>query len=229
MAIVKKYRSKVTCLEHPKSDIFVVTLESLDKGFKFKPGQFLHLALDPFDPSRAWPDSRCFSIQTPPEDRQIILTYSVKGKFTTRMATELTEGKEIWLKLAYGDLFQKAHDKKKCVFIAGGTGITPYLSLFTSQVFAEYNNPKLYLGVRDPSFHIYQAYLNRSRQINPSMENHIINEEVDGVLDIERIFSENGVVSTYFISGPPQMIKNFKTSLLEKQVNEQNIRTDDWE
>ncbi len=229
MAIVRKYLSKVISIEEPVSNVFVVTLESLEKKYKFKPGQFLHLALDPFHPSEAWPDSRCFSIQTPPEDQFLKLTYSVKGKFTSRMAAELKEGKEVCLKLAYGDLFQKSHSKKGCVFIAGGTGITPYLSLLTSSDFAEYETPKLYLGVRDLSFHIYKADLSKSLQINNSLEINVVDQEIKGVLDIDKIFVENGVEPHYFISGPPVMIKKFKQSLLEKQVNETNIRTDDWE
>ena len=33
---------------------------------RFRPGQFLHLALDPYDPSGFWPESRVFSIASPP-------------------------------------------------------------------------------------------------------------------------------------------------------------------
>ncbi len=57
MAIVRKYKSRIVDLKEPIADTFVVTLESLGKKFKFKPGQFLHLALDEYDPTKAWPDS----------------------------------------------------------------------------------------------------------------------------------------------------------------------------
>jgi Na+-transporting NADH:ubiquinone oxidoreductase subunit NqrF len=50
-----------------------------------------------------------------------------------------------------------------------------------------------------------------------------------GVIDIDSIYKENGDLSSYFISGPPQMIKNFKLFLLEKGVDSNNILTDDWE
>ena len=33
---------------------------------RFRPGQFLHLALDGYDPAGHWPDSRVFSIASPP-------------------------------------------------------------------------------------------------------------------------------------------------------------------
>lgn len=42
------------------------------------------------------------------------------------MKTELYVGKELWLKLPYGDLFQRNHEKENCVVIAGGTKITSF-------------------------------------------------------------------------------------------------------
>ena len=82
----------------------------------------MHLALDEYDPSSGWPESRCYSMQTSPVNEFIKITFSVKGKFTTRMADELKQGKIIDLKLPYGDFFQQDHSKENVVFIAGGTG-----------------------------------------------------------------------------------------------------------
>ena len=154
MALIRKYRSRVVSVEQPLEAIYVVVFESLEKNYKFKQGQFLHLALDPYDPTKAWPDSRCFSIQSPPEESFIKITFSKKGKYTERMSRELSQGKEVTLKLPFGDLFQKPHEKENCVFIAGGTGITPFLSLFNDYSFVDYKNVNLYFGVRNSSSHI---------------------------------------------------------------------------
>jgi ferredoxin-NADP reductase len=148
MALIKKYHSSVAEIQNPLTDIYTVSFRSMEKPYKYLPGQFLHLALDPYDPSSQWPESRCFSMQTNGLDELIKITYSVKGVFTKRMASELSPGKEVWLKLPYGELFSKPHPRENTVFIAGGTGVTPYLSLFTDSSFREYKNPKLYLGVK---------------------------------------------------------------------------------
>jgi ferredoxin-NADP reductase len=227
MALIRKYRSRVVSVEQPLKDIFVVVLESLEKKYKFKPGQFLHLALDEYDPTKAWPESRCFSIQSPPDETCIKITFSKKGEYTERMSKELSTGEKVCIKLPYGDLFQKPHEKENCVFIAGGTGITPYLSLLNDQSFVEYKNAKLYFGVRNSNFHIYQNNFNRALGINPLLRIQISNQMTDGVLDIEKIIKENSKESTYFLSGPPDMIKSFKTKLIENDIA--TILTDDWE
>ncbi len=229
MAIVKKYRSEVYDIKHPFSDIYVVSFKSDEKPYKYLPGQFLHLALDDYNPSEPWPESRCFSMQSCDEDEFLKITYSVKGAFTGRMAKELAPGRMICLKLPYGELFTKPHSKESAVFVAGGTGITPFLSLFGSSGFSLYANPVLYLGVRSAGYNIYGPELEKSGLINKSFRINIECQDSEGMLDIERIYNDNGGGSVYFISGPPLMTGNFKKFLLSKGLGTDMIRTDDWE
>jgi NAD(P)H-flavin reductase len=225
--LAKKYRSKLISINNPFEGIYTLEFKSLGRTFKYKPGQFLHLAKEEeYDGVGQWPDSRCFSMQSAPGENTIKITYAVKGYFTKEMALTLKEGSEVWLKLPYGDLFQQDHDKTNTVFIAGGTGITPYLSLFNHITFEEYTNPKVYLGFRSENYNIYQKVLNNSR--NPNSFVQIVYQDKEGILDINKIFKENGTEANYFISGPPIMIKNFKQTLFVKGVPKENVLTDDW-
>lgn len=224
--LVKKYRSKVLSVINPLEELFTVELESLTGRFKYNPGQFLHLALDSnYDGCDQWPDSRCFSMQSSPDENKIRITYAVKGRFTRLMKSNLRPGSEVWLKLPYGNLFCQNHNKRNTVFIAGGTGITPFLSLFKHQAFNDYFDPRIYLGFKSETFNIYKDFLNA---LNPK-KLVIYYEDVQGVLNINRIFNENKTESDYFISGPPQMISMFKHFLISHGVLPSKILTDEWE
>ena len=95
---------------------------------RFNPGQFLHLALDPYDPSCQWPESRVFSIANSPTRRdKIKITYAVKGKYTSRKYNEIKKYDLVWIKLHYGT-FTFDYTAENIVLIAGGTGITPFVS-----------------------------------------------------------------------------------------------------
>ena len=226
--LAKKYRSKVVSLINPFEGIYTLEVESLSRSFKYHPGQFLHLSIDDsYDGVGQWPDSRCFSMQSNPSERNIRITYAVKGSFTRKMKETLKTGSEIWLKLPYGDLFSQAHNKTNTVFIAGGTGITPFLSLFTHDSFRGYTNPKIYLGFRSNSYNNYNDELNHL--CNSTNFLKIFNEDKDGVIDITEIYNENGSTSCYFISGPPKMINSFKQKLYLSGVPKDNVLTDDWE
>jgi len=230
--LVKKYKVKVSSIVNPLEGIYTLEFESMNGKFKYSPGQFLHLSLDTdYDGSGQWPESRCFSMQTNPEHKSIKITYAVKGPFTKEMSNTLKAGSELWLKLPYGELFTQEHQKNKTVFIAGGTGITPYLSLFTHYTFSVYSNPRIYLGFRSQDFNIYNDELRKACVINSAGEKmlHLVYQDSDGILNIDHIYNENGPDATYFISGPPVMISTFKKRLFTLGVMEQNIKTDDWE
>ncbi len=224
----KKYKSIVVAINNAFEGIYTLEFKSLGRRYKYYPGQFLHLAIDTeYDGVGQWPESRCFSMQSNPDEETIRITYAVKGKFTTQMKESLHIGDEMWLKLPYGDLFTQAHKKQNAVFIAGGTGITPFLSLFTHESFNEYINPRIYLGFRTKEFNIYESELERS--CNSSKLVKSFYENKDGIINIEQIFNKNGIGSNYFISGPPAMIRTFKNYLIKKGLPENNILTDDWE
>lgn len=224
----KKYKSKLISIRNPFSGIYTLEFRSMGSKFKYLPGQFLHIALDEdYDGSSQWPDSRCFSMQSNPNEETIKITYAVKGEFTRQMEQNLKVGSEVWLKLPYGDLFTQTHNKTNTVFIAGGTGITPFLSLFTHESFNEYIHPRIYLGFRSKEFNIYNEELERSCNSNSFVQLYFQDEV--GVIDIEQIFMDNDIDSNYFISGPPAMIKTFKHELIAKGVPTCNILTDDWE
>ena len=224
--LAKKYKSELIAINNPFKGIYTLEFKALNGKYKFHSGQFLHFAIDAdYDGSGQWPESRCFSMQSNPDQETIKITYSVKGLFTRQMEQNLQVGTLVWLKLPYGDLFTQQHNKMNTVFIAGGTGITPFLSLFTHKSFKEYINPHIYLGFKSISFNIYKNELNCVKFCDPI----IFYEDVVGFLDIHHIFSENGIKCDYFISGPPAMIKIFKRELIAKGLPVSQILTDDWE
>jgi len=224
--LVKKYRSQLVSISNSIEGVYSLEFKSLGSKYKYKPGQFLHLALDSdYDGIGQWPESRCFSMQSNSEEANIRITYAVKGAFTKQMEQTLKLGDEVWLKLPYGDLFTQPHSKENTVFIAGGTGITPFLSLFNHNSFREYKNQRVYLGFRKRAYNIYDAELKEIEPANCS----VFYEDMNGMLDINNIFCENGIESSYFISGPPQMIKDFRNFLINKNVQPNNIIMDDWE
>ena len=226
--LARKYRSRVVGIDSSIEGIYTLSFQSLGRPYRFLPGQFLHLSIDSnYDGIGQWPDSRCFSIQNSPEDPIIKITYSVKGNYTGLMEKSLNLDSEVWLKMPYGELFQQPHEKNNTVFIAGGTGVTPFLSLFSHKSFNDYANPKIYIGFRSKKYNIFESELNKLAR-NSTNINYFY-QDCDGIIDIEKIYKENGLGSNYFISGPPTMIISFKNYLMEHGVGANNILTDDWE
>lgn len=226
--LARKYLSEIKSIENSIEGIYTLEFISLERPYKFCPGQFLHIAIDnEYDGIGQWPESRCFSMQSNPNEKTLKITYAVKGRFTKLMEQKLEVGSKVWLKLPFGELFTQSHNKTNTVFIAGGTGVTPYLSLFTNVSFQEYMNPKIYLGFKSEAYNIYKNELTDICNKNTKIK--IFYENKEGLIDINKVYDECGHESSYFISGPPVMIKIFKNKLSELGVIAINILTDDWE
>src|ERR1041385_7707594 len=105
--------------------VYTVVLKPERPVPRFRAGQFLHLALDPYDPAGFWPESRVFSIASAPASREhVTITYAVHGPFTSRMERDLVEGRQVWIKMPYGDFVIDAEGD--VVLFAGGTGMTAF-------------------------------------------------------------------------------------------------------
>ncbi len=228
MAIIKRYAAIVTDIKQHVDGVYTLEIGSIEKPFKYEPGQFLHLTIDDYDPSGQWPESRCFSIQSNQSEKNLRITYSVKGKYTQKMQKLLTIGSGVWVKMPYGDLFTREHNKENTVFVAGGTGLTPFLSLFNDSSFSNYKNPVLFAGFKDRTMNFYHQEIGRAKEINHSFITKFVYEVENGLINLSDVLNIADPESTYFISGPPPMIKSFKESLKNSGIPLLQIQTDDW-
>lgn len=227
--MVKKIQAELVSINDRGNDVYTLEFRPEGRSVRFSPGQFLHLALDAYDPSSGWPESRCFSLQSSPDEATIRLTYAVKGVFTRRMADELRQGAVVSLKIPYGELFTQAHSRHRAQFLAGGTGITPFLSLFTDRSFQTYTQTRLFFGVRTEEHDFYRLELRRAKEINPEFEIRRYVQDRDGLIDGDEVLRRGDEESCYFISGPPKMIAYFREYLAGNGVAPDRVKTDDWE
>lgn len=208
----------------------------------FRPGQFLHFAIDEYDPSFNWPESRVFSIANSPTRKDYLkITFSTKGVFTRRMFNEVQIGNRVWLKLPYGS-FTFPEDNTEFIFIAGGTGVTPFISFLEYAIDKQLaNNITLYYGVRTPAHIIFTKLLSECQkrlnqfQLQLFIEEGSAKESFDntgkGKLPINQILNNAEITkdSLFYLSGPLQMIHIFKLAMMQRGITDERIKIDEWE
>lgn len=103
------------------SNVFVL---SLLKTFVFIPGQVVSIALEPAGPNRV------YSIASGMRQECIQILYNVKqdGMITPALA-KLSKGDTVFMSLPFGSFYGKAGPG---YWIASGTGIAPFISMFRS-------------------------------------------------------------------------------------------------
>jgi len=230
-----KIKVKITEVIRHADGVASYSFEPHGRVPKFRAGQFLHLALDEYQPQAQWPESRVFSIASAPSERRkkLAITISAKGPFTERIYNTLEEGGECWLKLPYGDFLFPAD--KRLVLVAGGVGITPYLSLLKNMLEEKSDqHVTLYYGVRSAEYYLFDDLLDACRKELPNFKLVVYSEAElpdaePGYLSIEAIHAAAEPDTLFYLSGPPVMINTFRSYLLDQSVSADAVIVDDWE
>jgi ferredoxin-NADP reductase len=255
MAVAQKLRCRVEKIEDHGDHVYTVELQPERLAPRFRPGQFLHLALDEYDPSGFWPESRVFSIANSPLERERLqISYSVRGRYTARMERELTEQRPVWVKLPYGEFV--IDDSRDVVMFAGGTGITAFTAFLGRLDSAFPRNVYLIYGARRRGLLIYWDLVCRCLERAPQLRARFFLEdgamagggalstepesgaagrsalhEFAGRIAVDPIWPEirEPLGAHYYISGPPQMVTAISRDLQARGIPDKSIRVDAWE
>jgi NAD(P)H-flavin reductase len=246
-----RVKATVTEVVRYGTSVYQVKMRPESRIPRFRAGQFLHLALDDFDPAGGfWPESRVFSIASAPDAECLEIVYSVKGCYTSRMELEIAVGRSIWLKLPYGSFIvsRLAQSDSKVILIAGGTGISPFVPFIHDELGRSGTSVAreimLHYGVRSADMLLYPALLGLAARTLDGFKWTLWVEDADqptidagvpvirksGRLDPDVVAREDGGDrAIYFVSGPPAMIEHFRRRLRELAVLDERIRVDEWE
>jgi ferredoxin-NADP reductase len=241
----RKIRCAVAAITDHGERVYTLDLKPESPVPAFRPGQFLHLAIDEYDPSSFWPESRVFSIANSPADRgHLLVCFSVKGAFTTRMEQELRVGSEVWAKLPYGDFV--IEPSAQVVLFAGGTGVSAFTAFIGDLGPTHAGRIHLYYGARSADLLIFREELEQTLARVPGF--HLTYCLERGTLvptdtHSGRLKVRSGMLSAefpaqdgfqnpctiFYLSGPPGMLKALSASLSRAGVAPANIRIDAWE
>ncbi|WFE91089.1 ferric reductase-like transmembrane domain-containing protein [Roseibium porphyridii] len=205
-----------------------VVLKPVGDMLKFKPGQFAFVEIQ----GKGWSEPHPFTISSAPNERRLRFTMKVLGDWTRKVREELQPGREVIVRGPYGRFDASKTECKKQVWIAGGIGLTPFLS-------------KLRAMSADDDREINFAYAARNR------EEAIFLEELEAVaadrsnLTLYPLFSDEGDFARvdaakerlpdelteyeYFICGPKPMVDGLMKDLKKEGVKRKAIHVEAFE
>jgi ferredoxin-NADP reductase len=230
VAVVRKIPCVVRGVTDHGERVYTVELEPSVAVPRFKPGQFLHLALDAYEPDGFWPESRVFSIASSPRERhRLAITYAVKGVFTARMERELTAGGSAWVKLPYGEFV--VDSARDAVLFAGGTGVTAFTAFLQSLTPERAPRVLLFYGARKANLFVYGPLAQARARDVPSLTCYLVHEETHGRLQVDTAWPAIATLHdpVFYLSGPPEMLAALTLQLRRRSVSMEVIRTDAWE
>lgn len=200
-----------------------VSFDLSGKDFNFIAGQYIRISV----PKLLYPDpkgmSRLFSIASSPKEKnKLSIAFRDSGSGFKRTLMKLPLGSLVDIEGPFGYFTLPKDASKPLVFIAGGIGITPFLSMirFVNEEKLNYSIILLYANRNKES----AAYLGELEAMAKQSPRFILKNKF-GLLDNEFIKQsvKNIDESLWYIVGPPLMVAEAKNILLRLGVNEYQI------
>lgn len=200
-----------------------------DRPLTHRPGQFIYISIDTDEVSA---ELHPFSISSPPGQPHLRLSIAEVGDWTSTLS-ELRGGERVKVWGPYGKFGDSLRSTPTLdpVLIAGGIGVTPFLSMIGDGRFVREGERTAHLiySVVKPEEAVYDDEITtRSRSEALSYTRHSSNE--DGFLDATTIGEMVGGLDgkVFLICGPAPMMQTVTKDLREHGVGVDRIITEDF-
>jgi len=234
-----------------RSDVAERTLEfrfEKPPGMTFKSGQFMDLTLIDPPETDAEGNTRGFSINSAPDDPDLMFTTRLRDTAFKRVLQRLPLGTEIKVEGPFGNLTLHNDTSRPAVLLAGGIGITPFRSIVRRAAHEKLpHRIFLFYANRRPEDAPFLDELRRLARDNPNFtfiptmtqmsSSHLPWQGETGYVDHEMILRhlKSGTPPVnpparpiYYIAGPPPMVAALHTMLNKSGVDDDDIRTEDF-
>jgi predicted ferric reductase len=200
-------------------DLVDVHLRPLGKPLDFRPGQFAMIYLETKDGWQRHP----FSISGSPGEKSIRITVKALGDHTTRLPEVVQPGMPAVVSGPYGN-FDRFAGTPHQVWIAGGVGITPFLSWLRSLDGELKESVDFFVTSAGRSPFADEIVTVAGR--HPRLTVHLIDTTSDGRLTPQRVLETvkaDPRELSVFMGGPDGMLRQFRKEFRGSGVRAANI------
>ena len=225
----KKYVPySVEAVKHPNQSTTEVTLRAkTDSIPTHRAGQFLFVR---FTSHKTLDESHPFTISSAPHEDVLRVTVKASGDFTHALFNSLQAGMDAVVEGAYG-LFDYKTGGQKQIWIAGGIGLTPFLSFIRDMNGSLQQDIDFYYTVRHAEEALFIDEIEAAAKKNPRLKAHVRFSSRDGSLNVDDIVKNaGGSIQAHhiYMCGPLPMVQAFEKKFMELDVPAENIHYEEF-
>ena len=208
-------------------------------GFEFRPGQAFEVILP--GGAEGEDDFHAFSIVAAPHEAELVFATRMRDSKYKRALAALEPGASLQIDGPFGSLTLHKKTERAGVLIAGGIGITPFMSMLRSA--AEQRSEQtlvLLYSNRRPEDTAFLAELQALAQRNPHMRLLATMTDMahsqqawDGATGyIDSAFVRRATAGLpdplFYVSGPPALVEAMRGTLVAAGVDEDDVRSEEF-
>ncbi|MBI5822716.1 MAG: ferredoxin reductase family protein [Chloroflexi bacterium] len=217
----------VEAVNHPNKSTTEVVLRAKNHSIqKQRAGQFMFVRFLEKGMNEAHP----FTISSAPHEDVLRVTIKACGDFTRHLFANLKEGTEAIIEGAYG-MFDYKSGGPKQIWIAGGIGVTPFLSFIRDLETDLAYDVDFYYTVRHPEEAVFVDEIEAAAKQNSRLKARVRYSSTDGSLTVEDIIQNaDGDIRGHhvYMCGPLPMVQAFEKKFMEAGVPAENIHFEEF-
>lgn len=225
--LVRVFDYKVKNLQAFPDKIWEIEFEpAAGRRMKFSPGQFAFVR---FFSSSLSKEAHPFSFSSSP-DGSLKIAIKELGDYTSKIS-QLKAGDKAEFEGPFGAFSFKSFQNKNQVWIAGGVGITPFLSMLRelNEHPGDYKID-LYFSVKNREALAFKDEIEEIAQKNDNLKAVFWITDIDGLITADEIkkITKDIAEREILICGPNQMMSSLKSQFLEDGFKKSQIHTEEF-
>lgn len=232
---MKKFDAEIKAVKQVSPRVRIFTIKTPD-DFDFAPGQFVIASIPEFNNDSGLPVKRSYSIASAPLSKgsiELCISLAPEGKFSGKLR-QMSSGERITIEGPFGSFRLSKPVPANTSFIAGGTGISPLMSMIRSLYLESHDKPlHLYYGIRNEKDFLYREELEDYAR-NKTLKLVVAASEDENWKGEKGYISEvagrlmSSQQAPVYVCGPPAMLNPTMEKLKKKGFLDEQIIREQW-
>lgn len=213
------YRYRVKSVDVLPGGVVDIEIAPKYRMANFTPGQFFYVAFDAMDSE----DYHPYSVASRDDTTTMRFLIKELGDYTNQLKN-IEPGTTARLKGPYGGFTFDDHKHDKQLWIAGGIGVTPFLSKAHSLRFSKLSPEiKMFHFAKTQEEAIDQEVLDIIQKDHRAFDYKCLTENKFGIISLKDIENQIGSLEDYaiYMCGPPGMLKAYDAQAAELGIGNQ--------
>jgi predicted ferric reductase len=222
--VVPVYDYTVADIQRPTDATLEVALEPVRTPLSFRSGQFVFLE---FGGELGW-QRHPFSVASAPSERRLEVAIKASGDYTRDLRSALSRGTPAKVVGPFGgfDYRRGGHEQ---IWIAGGIGITPFMSWIRDLDGSFDRDVDFYYSLAHDTDAIYLDEVEAAATRHPTLRAHVVYSDKDGMLTPAKAMgSHTGKDVWVYMCGPQPMMDAFSKGFGRLGVPPSRVRYEEF-